>query len=212
MNIQKIITIIIIIVVFISCSAELSIKDHTPKRVAILGDSLVSSGNIASMLNLWTTDKIEFMELGDGGATPESLYFKLNDFIQHKYDEYIIMVGINSIDQPASTMKYLSACARYIKSRSINTPKIYMCTLLPWRGYETWTVSNQNNSDQINEWIKTKPDGIDGVLIFDWMKGVHMGMQSDEFRGDGLHPNEQGYIAMAGYIFRLLYDGVYNKK
>jgi lysophospholipase L1-like esterase len=80
--------------------------------------------------------------------------------------------------------------------------KIFGCTLTPYEGSFAWSPSGQAKWDTVNHWIRTS-GAFDGVIDFaralqDPGRPDHLSPAYDS--GDGLHPNDAGYAAMANSI------------
>ena len=80
--------------------------------------------------------------------------------------------------------------------------KIFGCTLTPYEGSFAWSPGGQAKWDAVNHWIRTS-GAFDGVI--DFARVLQDPGHPYYFRpaydsGDGLHPNDAGYAAMANAI------------
>ena len=93
------------------------------------------------------------------------------------------------------------------ESRNLNY-KVYMGTLLPFKGWRTYAPFREDLRNEVNAWIRTTRD-IDGCIDFDLAlrdekdpSAFRLGYDS----GDHLHPSAKAYKAMADIVPRdLLY-------
>lgn len=80
--------------------------------------------------------------------------------------------------------------------------KIFGATLTPFESSWFWSPEGQAKWDAVNHWIRTS-GAFDGVVDFaravaDRSDSAYLNPTYDS--GDGLHPNDAGYAAMAGAI------------
>ena len=137
-------------------------------------------------------------------------------------DTVIIQQGINDIIHPVgvehnpfrpmsdlpTASELINGLKWYIEeSRNLNY-KVYMGTLLPFKGWRTYALFREDLRNEVNAWIRTTPD-IDGCIDFDL--ALRDEKDPSSFRkgfdsGDHLHPSAKAYKTMADIIPRnLLY-------
>lgn len=137
-------------------------------------------------------------------------------------DTIIIQQGINDIIHPVgiehnpfrpmsdlpTASELINGLKWYIEeSRNLNY-KVYMGTLLPFKGWRTYAPFREDLRNEVNAWIRTTRD-IDGCIDFDLAlrdekdpSAFRLGYDS----GDHLHPSAKAYKAMADIVPRdLLY-------
>lgn len=135
-------------------------------------------------------------------------------------DTIIIQQGINDIIHPVGVennpfrpMSDLPTAAELInglkwyieESRNLNY-KVYIGTLLPFKGWRTYAPFREDLRNEVNAWIRTTRD-IDGCIDFDL--ALRDNLDPSAFRhgydsGDHLHPSAKAYKAMADAIPRKL--------
>lgn len=137
-------------------------------------------------------------------------------------DTIIIQQGINDIIHPVGVehnpfrpMSDLPTASELIhglkwyieEARNLNY-KVYLGTLLPFKGWRTYAPFREDLRNEVNAWIRTTPD-IDGCIDFDL--ALRDEKDPSSFRkgfdsGDHLHPNAKAYKTMADIVPRnLLY-------
>lgn len=128
-------------------------------------------------------------------------------------DTIIIQQGINDIIHPVGIeqnpfrpMSDLPTAAElidglkwYIEEAKNLNYKVYLGTLLPFKGWRTYAPFREELRNQVNEWIRTTTL-IDGCIDFDLT--LRDDLDPSSFRagydsGDHLHPSTRAYKAMA---------------
>jgi lysophospholipase L1-like esterase len=80
--------------------------------------------------------------------------------------------------------------------------KVYVATLLPFKGAGYYSTAGEAKRQAVNAFIRTNRD-IDGVIDFDKVMQSStdpLAMNPAYDSGDHLHPNDAGYGAMAAAI------------
>lgn len=131
-------------------------------------------------------------------------------------DTIIIQQGINDIIHPVGTehnpfrpMSDLPTASELIdglkwyieESRNLNY-KVYLGTLLPFKGWRTYAPFREDLRNEVNAWIRTTND-IDGCIDFDL--ALRDAKDPSSFRqgfdsGDHLHPSAKAYKTMADTV------------
>ncbi len=111
----------------------------------------------------------------------------------------VIMGGINdlSANKAASTIRN-NLTQMYSKAKSKGIPVIAI-TLLPWKGYRTWTEAKQTTQEGINNWIKSSPlvsSVLDGYALFDNGSDEIIA----EYNSGKLHLTNSGYEVLANAV------------
>ena len=162
-----------------------------------------------SMLNLGIGGN-RLLETGNG---PAALARFDRDVLSQANLKYIILLeGINdirdsamrgSVDVPSPTAQDLIAAYEQIISRAHeHHVAVVGATLLPYGNATYYTASGEAIREKVNEWIRARGH-FDAVLDFD--KVVRNPDRPLELApaynsGDSLHPNDDGYKAMANSI------------
>jgi lysophospholipase L1-like esterase len=119
----------------------------------------------------------------------------------------IIFEGINDIqqtphqDDPEAIIAGLSQLTTQAHDRGL---KVVGATIMPWKGWQSYTPELDKTREAVNDWIRSGGDGtLDGVADFDLVTRdpadpAQMLPAFDS--GDHLHPNDAGDKAMAASI------------
>ncbi|AGZ43628.1 SGNH/GDSL hydrolase family protein [Actinoplanes friuliensis] len=119
----------------------------------------------------------------------------------------IVFEGINDIqqtphqDDPEQIIAGLAQIATQAHSRGL---RVVGATIMPWKGWDSWTPELEKTRVAVNEWIRDGGDGaLDGLADFD----AATRDPADPERmlpafdsGDHLHPNDAGDKAMAAVV------------
>ncbi|MFC0436311.1 SGNH/GDSL hydrolase family protein [Kutzneria buriramensis] len=140
----------------------------------------------------------------DGGPAGEAAVKRLDEDVLSRTDVHsmIVLLGVNDIQQsphqldPTKIEGALQDIAQRAHARGIRT---IASTILPFKGFDTWTPQLETVRQAVNQWIRTS--GVyDTVVDFDQV----VRDPSDPERmlpvydcGDHLHPGDAGYQAMA---------------
>jgi lysophospholipase L1-like esterase len=101
-----------------------------------------------------------------------------------------------------SAAQIIDGYKKLISAAHAHGVKIVGCTLTPFRGSFTWRPAAQTKWNEVNHWIRTS-GAFDGVA--DFARAVaapgHPEYLNPAYNsGDGLHPNDAGYAAMADAV------------
>ena len=121
----------------------------------------------------------------------------------------ILVLGINDIgfsafdpSQAVSADAMTASIASAVTKAKAAGLKVYLATLLPFKGATYYSDEAESKRQSVNAWIRATKTA-DGVIDFD----AAMGEPSDPLTlravfdpGDHLHPNDAGYQAMADAI------------
>jgi lysophospholipase L1-like esterase len=129
--------------------------------------------------------------------------------------DVILLEGINDIgyggdgnvgcEAPGTEVSAAQIIAGYqtmIAEAHAHGIKIFGCTLTPFESSWFWTIQGQATWQAVNHWIRTS-GAFDGVIDFARVLGDPVDpdyLNPAYDSGDGLHPNDAGYSAMAGAI------------
>jgi lysophospholipase L1-like esterase len=153
----------------------------------IPGNRILHSGFGQSMLERFDRDA-----LGVSGVTHIILFLGIND-IQLDYD-------IPSEKVTAGQM--ITALDGLVKKAKAEGHKIFLGTILPWKGTVRYTEEREAVRKAVNAWIRANAD-VNAVFDFD----AAMRSQEDAsalnsalHSGDFVHPNAAGYAVMASLV------------
>jgi lysophospholipase L1-like esterase len=129
--------------------------------------------------------------------------------------DVIVLEGINDIgysggadigcvapNTDVSAAQIIAGYKTMIAEAHAHGIKIFGATLIPFESSWLWSPGKQAKWDAVNHWIRTS-GAFDGVVDFaravaDPNDPAYLNPAYDS--GDGLHPNDAGYAAMAGVI------------
>lgn len=172
------------------------------KEVMVIGDSITANGMFVEYLKGETG--MNFKTYGFTGEGTTHILKKLKNIDVSKYDYLIIEAGINNIDNAARVMSDLQEMFHFAKSENPNI-KLIVLTIVPFKGYPTWTPKKQENLEKVNSWLLGKPENVDIVV------DIYEPMSVNGFQPhstDGLHPSKKGHRLMADLIKPHLQDGI----
>ena len=145
--------------------------------------------------------------LSDGGSVSALARFERDVLAQTGVTHVIVMVGINDIgaaraNPSPSADDLIGGYQQLIERAHAYGLTVLGGTLTPFEGAGYWTPEGEAKRQTVNEWIRTSGT-FDGVIDFD--QAVRDPDQPTKFLprydpGDHLHPNDQGYEAMANAI------------
>jgi lysophospholipase L1-like esterase len=108
---------------------------------------------------------------------------------------------INDLGDPDIPASRLIAGIESLIRRAHAQQLIFLCsTLTPYQGSGSWTQKGENTREAINTWIRGSDSGCDAVIDQD--VATHDPKNPERYRpeydsGDHLHPNDDGYRAIA---------------
>jgi lysophospholipase L1-like esterase len=121
----------------------------------------------------------------------------------------IILLGINDLGfsaflpaQSVTAADIINATQTAVDKAKARGVKVYLATLLPYKGASYFTQDGEHSREQINAWIRANKT-IDGVVDFDMAMrnpADPLTMNPAYDSGDHLHPNDAGYKAMANAV------------
>ncbi len=80
--------------------------------------------------------------------------------------------------------------------------KVYLGTITPFPGSGVYTISHEAAREEVNDWIRSQKDKVDGILDFDRLLCNPLDphrMKENVQGGDWLHPNPEGYLQIDEY-------------
>ena len=172
--------------------------DHLARRLAAEGmEMAVLNAGIGG--NRLLSDR--------GGNVSALARFERDVLAQTGVTHVVVMVGINDIgtarENPLpSADDLIGGYQQLIERAHAYGLTILGATLTPFEGATYWTSEGEAKRQAVNEWIRTS-GAFDGVIDFD--RAIRDPDQPTKFLprfdpGDHLHPNDQGYEAMADAV------------
>ena len=124
----------------------------------------------------------------------------------------IILLGINDIGfsvetpsagQEVSAQQIIAAITSAAASAKARGIKVFLCTLLPYKGAGYFSDAGEVKRQAVNAAIRSSGAAVDGVIDFDVVmrSAIDPAVINPAFdAGDHLHANDAGYAAMAAAI------------
>jgi lysophospholipase L1-like esterase len=111
-------------------------------------------------------------------------------------------IGCEAPNTDVSAAQIIDGYRAMIAAAHAHGVRIFGCTLTPFEGSFVWSREGQAKWDAVNHWIRTS-GAFDGV--FDFARVLADPYDPDYLNpvydsGDGLHPNDAAYTALAGAI------------
>ena len=194
-------------------------KDET--RVVFMGDSITDGWKLAS----YFPNKPYINRGISGQTTPQMLIRFRPDVIALKPRVVVILAGTNDIAGNTGKMTLeaiednLASMTDLARSNGI---RVVMASVLPVSDYgkdregKTITRTTQRPPAQIlalNEWIR-KHAAANGLTYLDYFSATvdDKGFLKPEISGDGLHPNDKGYVIMQPLVEQAISTALKKKK
>lgn len=197
------------------------------KEIAFFGDSITQMGfwsePLSTLLNETYPGKISTYNCGiagnrvlhDSPQVAAGLFgeaatsrFEGAVFGERQPDAVIVQIGINDLchpyvydlpDQIVNSASLIEGLTSLADTAHRQQAKIICATLLPYKGYETWTPEMEEVRQQVNDWIRNN-EVFDDYFDFDEIlrdEAEPEKMLDGTHRGDWLHPNNKGGIKLA---------------
>lgn len=168
------------------------------------------------------TNHLSVLGEGIGG---NSIYGGLGPAAKDRFDRdvinksgvgyVVILIGINDIGYSNNISLADSMITQYktmITKAHNKGIKVYMGTILPFKGNSYYSVNEGAVREQIrqkvNQWIKSDAAGIDGVIDFatDMADPNDPEKMVSQYANDYLHPNASGYEKMGNFVYETLFE------
>lgn len=194
------------------CASCSGVTYTSAKKVGVIGDSITNGTNsYACYLNRQCNTEFDFYNYGVNGETTSRIKSRFQaDIISHRFDEVIIMGGINNGNNANAVEADLQDMYTMAKQAGM---RVIALTITPYKGYREWTPPLQNRNDAVNSWIM---DTVNGAKDVDIRADVYSALEDpanpdamkDEYANpDKLHPNRAGQEAIGTAVFDAAYAG-----
>jgi lysophospholipase L1-like esterase len=129
----------------------------------------------------------------------------------------VVLLGINDIGQAGPTVspdeqvsadEIIMGLKQFALRAHAHGIRIIGATLTPYGGAAYFSAQGEEKRQRVNEWIRMAKD-FDGVIDFDAATrdpSAQTKLNAPYDSGDHLHPNDEGYRAMAAAIDLALFD------
>lgn len=168
-------------------------KRHGARELGVL--NLALSGNAAAH----DGDEVGLPELGPSGLNRLGEHV----LVQPGVRTVIVELGLNDIfqhdDGPEAIIAGLQQIAADLRQQGL---RVLLSTLVPATGDPSWTPVREATRQAVNQYVRTTRDA-DGVVDLDLAlrDPAHPAQLNPAFdRGDHVHPNEQGNMAIADIV------------
>lgn len=171
------------------------------KDIVNLGIVGYSTGNMKEILRRFLAGEQLNKDYQGDGDTSNDFVAQPPKYVKGEYSFITILGGVNNIGMGApSIQKDLSEIYAMAKDEGL---EVIILTLTPWSGWSSWSDESQATTEQVNQWILSKPNNVDYVV--DIYKALATGpgnniLNSSYDSGDGLHPNTAGQKVIADQI------------
>lgn len=177
---------IIVLLLLLSCQRQ---------SLLIVGDSITADGGYTKYLKEQLPDtRIDVR--AKPGASILWIYAQVEHYA-YNYDRIVVLGGINSILTPDIVIRYLGKTYQVCHSRGM---QVIAVTLTPWKNYSTWNEKQQHYTETVNDFIKSKPEGVKAVADV-YLPLSDQSKLKEEYSLDGLHPNETGQEVIGRTIY-----------
>jgi lysophospholipase L1-like esterase len=172
---------------------RISRKRHGARALGVL--NLALSGNAAAH----DGTEVGLPELGPSGLNRLGEHV----FVQPAVRTVIVELGLNDIfqhdDGPEAIIAGLQQIAADLRQQGV---RVLLSTLVPATGDPSWTPAREATRQAVNQYVRTTRDA-DGVVDLDLAlrDPANPARLNPAFdRGDHVHPNEQGNMAIAEIV------------
>jgi lysophospholipase L1-like esterase len=124
----------------------------------------------------------------------------------------VIFEGVNDIaaskgNDETVVRKLIESYIEMIRKAKDHHLKVYLGTITPFLGSGVYSVSHEAAREEVNDWIRSQKDKVDGILDFDRLLCNPLDphrMKENVQGGDWLHPNPEGYLQMGEYAAEII--------
>ncbi len=124
----------------------------------------------------------------------------------------VIFEGVNDIaaskgNGETVVRKLIESYIEMIRKAKDRHLKVYLGTITPFLGSGVYSVSHEAAREEVNDWIRSQKDKVDGILDFDRLLSNPLDphrMKENVQGGDWLHPNPEGYLQMGEYAAEII--------
>jgi lysophospholipase L1-like esterase len=132
----------------------------------------------------------------------------------------VIFEGVNDIaaskgNGETVVRKLIESYIEMIRKAKDHHLKVYLGTITPFLGSGVYSVSHEAAREEVNDWIRSQKDKVDGILDFDRLLSNPLDphrMKENVQGGDWLHPNPEGYLQMGEYAAEIIFGENMKKK
>nr|WP_308571933.1 SGNH/GDSL hydrolase family protein [uncultured Prevotella sp.] len=212
----------------------LDVWSDSSKCIAIIGNSITDGkGSTDNANNRWPDilsetlqDKYKVKDLGilnlgignnrvtlpGGFGYVARKRFDHDILGQSGIQSVVIFEGVNDIaaskgNDETVVRKLIESYIEMIRKAKDHHLKVYLGTITPFLGSGVYSVSHEAAREEVNDWIRSQKDKVDGILDFDRLLCNPLDphrMKENVQGGDWLHPNPEGYLQMGEYAAEII--------
>ena len=173
------------------------------RRVVCLGDSLSALGGYHRYLATHLDAAVwQVVSGGVGGYTSANILAEWPYYAPLDTAYVCVLGGINGIlwgESAATCEANLQATYTALHNAGM---KVVAVTLTPWKASTYWEAAEQVVTDAVNTWILNTATNVDyRVDAYTALEDVADTLKAAYDSGDGLHPNDAGYAALATAVY-----------
>ena len=172
-------------------------------RVVCLGDSLSTLGGYHRFLATHLDAAVwQVVSGGVGGYTSANILAEWTYYAPLDTAYVCVLGGINGIlwgESAATCEANLQATYTALHNAGM---KVVAVTVTPWKASGYWEAAEQVVTDAVNTWILNTATNVDyRVDAYTALEDVADTLKAAYDSGDGLHPNDAGYAALATAVY-----------
>jgi lysophospholipase L1-like esterase len=181
-----------------------------PGRAAAVGNSIVSSPIFTRALNQMRG--YQWDNHGVSGNSSAQMLARAGQWARPEYKEILIMGNLNDMSPRRSAAWTIVNLRNLYQRAKLTGARVVAVTSTPWKGYRSWSASEQRDQDEVNRWILAGADGIPDVVVNAY-SSLESSPGSKELDrrwngGDRLHLNRAGTERLVGTIMQSAYPDI----
>lgn len=176
------------------------------KKVALIGSSSFAGFCGSYNLEAQLTKNIpgyNFTCFAKSGTTPEYFREQYEANVKGKgYSDIILYAGLNGLGTPAGLSEAQTNLKSLLSQAETEGLRVIVVTAQPFKGSTNWTEIWGQNIITNNNWLKTKPNGVDLIIDTYALYDQNNDQAADAaYAGsDKLHVNKAGQLALYALI------------
>ena len=174
-----------------------------PGDVALVGDSITVAAGYRQALQAGCPGS-RFTTYAEVGRPTPVMLSGFGEVTAGGHDAVVILGGVNNIADPGGVTSDLQQM--YAQARQAGM-KVVGVTVLPYKGYPSWSAARGQNVRQVDGWIRQQA-GSAADAVADGFAAMEDPDNPDALRAgesrDHLHPNHAGYQRLGPVITQAL--------
>lgn len=179
---------------------QFKLIDSVKNPVIMVGDSITEGGEWSELLGLNVINR------GISADTSGGVLKRIDEIIDKKPSKVFIMIGINDICESLSKNEIKDNYKEILNALRNGSPssKIYVQSILPVNHNKTYVKFDNNYIVNINDDIKELCISYNVNYIDIYSEFIKEGELKNSLTYDGVHINENGYIAWKNNIKKFI--------